>query len=225
VKINKDTIVCISLAKKAGNFGTTIYNHIFEKEKMNFLYKAFSTKDLKTAIQGARALNIRGVSITMPYKEEVLNYVDELSEEVKDIGAANTILNDNGKLIAYNTDCDSTFEVINRYRNFKTIHILGNGGFSKAVQYSANKIFKEIKIYTRENWEEIKKIKSGLIFNCTPVKGLKFNKEIVYVDCDTNTDTGKELAILQAAKQFNLYTKKDFPTMYILKNLDNIIKK
>ena len=95
MKIDKDTVVCISLAKKAGNFGTSIYNHVFQKLELNFIYKSFSTDDIVSAINGARALGIKGISITMPYKSKVLELVDKLSEEVKFIGAANTIVNNN----------------------------------------------------------------------------------------------------------------------------------
>ena len=72
MKISKDTKVCISLAKTAGNFGTTIYNHVFEKLGIDFIYKSFSTQDLEAAVLGAKAIGICGISVTMPYKTEVL---------------------------------------------------------------------------------------------------------------------------------------------------------
>ena len=53
MKISKDTKVCISLAKSAGNFGTTIYNHVFEKLGIDLIYKSFSTQDLEAADLGA----------------------------------------------------------------------------------------------------------------------------------------------------------------------------
>ena len=108
MKLSKDTTVCISLAKQAGNFGTTIYNHVFELYGLDFLYKSFSTDDLQAAIKGAVALGVRGISVTMPYKTLVLSYVDECAPEVLATNAANTIVNDGCKLTAYNTDADST---------------------------------------------------------------------------------------------------------------------
>ena len=74
MKIDKDTQVCISIASHPGNFGTTIHNAGYELLGLNFLYKAFAVKDIGGAIAGARALGIRGVSISMPHKETAVSY-------------------------------------------------------------------------------------------------------------------------------------------------------
>ena len=226
--INKDTIICISIAKKAGNFGTTIYNHVFEKLEMNFLYKSFSIENPEDALLGARALGIRGISVTMPYKTDVLKYVDKVSPEVKFINAANTIVNDGQKLTAYNTDVDSSSTLLSETTNKKDLYILGKGGFSKAVQYSAKDLFENIHIITRSNWKSIQEIKSGVVFNCTPVKELSKifqGNDIEFIDCDVNSPSGKRLAILQAARQFELYTGREFLTEYVLENSEKILKK
>lgn len=84
---------------------------------------------------------LKGFAVTIPYKEQVLQYVDLLSEEVKQIGAANCIKIRKGKLTAYNTD------IIGFERSFlrklepghKKALVLGTGGASKAVQYVLNK--------------------------------------------------------------------------------------
>ena len=228
MKISKDTKVCISLAKSAGNFGTTIYNHVFEKLGIDFIYKSFSTQDLEAAVLGAKAIGICGISVTMPYKTEVLKLADKLTDEVKETGAANTIVNSSGCLIAYNTDTDSTRIVLEEVKDKSVLYILGNGGFSKAVQYSSKGMFKEYKLITRENWSDIYNINSGTVFNCTPVKNLSkvFDTDkIEFIDCDVSSPTGKRLAVLQAARQFNLYTGEDFLTDYVLSNLDKILKR
>lgn len=228
MKISKDTKVCISLAKTAGNFGTTIYNHVFEKLGIDFIYKSFSTQDLEAAVLGAKAIGICGISVTMPYKTEVLKLVDELTEEVKETGAANTIVNSNGRLVAYNTDTDSTRIVLEEAKDKSVLYILGRGGFSKAVQYSSKGIFEEYKLVTRENWSDIHNINSGTVFNCTPVKNLSeiFNTgNVDFIDCDVSTASGKRLAVLQAARQFNLYTGQEFLTDYVLSNLDRILER
>lgn len=86
--------------------------------------------------------NLLGLSVTIPYKEQVLQYVDELSDEVAFIGATNSIKIKNGKLTAYNTDIvgfEQTF-VRKLQPHHKRALILGSGGASKAVQYTLKKL-------------------------------------------------------------------------------------
>jgi shikimate dehydrogenase len=90
---------------------------------------------------------IKGFNITIPYKSEVLKYVDEISEEVKNIGAANTILvsrkNNQSYLKAYNTDAigfEKTLEdFVNKSEKTKAL-VLGNGGAAKAVIFVLKKL-------------------------------------------------------------------------------------
>jgi len=213
--INKDTIICCSFAKTAGNTGCFMYNTAFKCLNLNYIYKSFSISNIKDAIFSARTLCFRGCSITMPFKIEVLNYIDQMSDEVVEIGATNTIVNTDGILKAYNTDAYSSYNLLNQYKNFDTIYILGDGGFSKAVQYSSRKLFQNINLITRKNWHIIDTIKNGLIFNCTPI-AIKTDTSNTYIDCNViNSETGKELALLQASKQFELYTGVEFPIQHI----------
>ena len=61
-------------------------------------------KELKTAISGAKSMGLKGLNVTMPHKSAVMNYLDEVDATAKNIGAVNTILSNNGRLIGYNTD-------------------------------------------------------------------------------------------------------------------------
>src|ERR1700688_3484359 len=101
--LNKDTTVCISLAGRPSNIGTRFHNYLYEELGLNFAYKAFSTGDLDRAIGGVRALGIRGCSVSMPFKEAVIPLVDELTASARAIASVNTIVNDDGRLTAYNT--------------------------------------------------------------------------------------------------------------------------
>jgi hypothetical protein len=56
--INKDTQLCISLAARPGNFGTRFHNFLFRELGLNFIYKAFTTRDIGSAIRGVRALGV-----------------------------------------------------------------------------------------------------------------------------------------------------------------------
>lgn len=154
--INKDTKICISLAIQTGNFGTLFHNYLYEQMQLNYIYKAFSTKKLKEAIGGIRALNIRGCGVSMPYKVECIQYLDEIDDSASSIGAVNTIVNSNGCLKGYNTDYISIKEILNRLMAEKKINlnssfgIRGNGGMAKAVLRALfDTGFKNITIITR----------------------------------------------------------------------------
>ena len=213
--IDKDTEIYCSFAKVAGNTGCQMMNTAFYYYGLNKIYKSFSVDSIEDAVNSVRTLGIKGFAITMPYKIEVLDYVEEMDESTSEIGASNTVINDNGKLIAYNTDAHAAKIFLGEYNNQKTLYILGDGGYSKAVTWAAEKGGFDIKKVTRENWSDLQSIKSSIIYNCTPVDIsnpiLKIDKSNDFINCLTSSHTGVKLASLQASKQFELYTGLEFP--------------
>src|SRR6478735_2152659 len=117
--IDKDTQLCMSLAARPGNFGTRFHNLLYHELELNFIYKAFTTRDLRSAIGGIRALGIRGCAISMPFKEACIEYLDELDPSAKGIMSVNTIVNTDGYLKAYNTDYTAVMSLL-RSRNVPT---------------------------------------------------------------------------------------------------------
>lgn len=133
--ITKDTKLCMSLAACPGNFGTLFHNYLYNKLSLDFVYKAFTTNNLKAAIEGIRALNIRGCAVSMPYKEACIQYLDELDISAKSIESVNTIVNTDGFLKAYNTDYIAIERLLHK-NNISTsmpFIVRGNGGMAKAV--------------------------------------------------------------------------------------------
>ncbi|MWN90519.1 shikimate 5-dehydrogenase [Gilliamella sp. Pra-s65] len=133
--INKDTTVCMSLSARPSNFGTRFHNYLYEKLDLNYLYKAFTTNNLKDAIYGIKALAIRGCAISMPYKEACIEFIDELDDSVKSIQSVNTIVNTNHYLKAYNTDYIAVAKLIvqNKIDNTTPFVLKGSGGMANAV--------------------------------------------------------------------------------------------
>ena len=211
--IDKNTEIYCSFAKTAGNTGCQMMNTAFYYYGLNKIYKSFSVNNIEDAVKSVRTLNIKGFAITMPYKVEVLDYVDELSDDVKDIGAANTVINCDGHLIAYNTDYLAAKELLIGMLDIK-LHILGNGGYSKAVQSAARSLEIDYQIITRNNWDEINNIRDNVIYNCTPVENIEVDKSNVFIDCIVTTETGNKLANIQASHQFKLYTGIDYVRLY-----------
>jgi shikimate dehydrogenase len=133
--LNKDTRLCMSLAARPSNFGTRFHNYLYEQFGLDFVYKAFTTTDLAGAIAGVRALGIRGCSVSMPFKEDVIALVDELDASATAIQSVNTIVNDDGYLRAYNTDYIAAADLItsNRLDPATPFLLRGSGGMAKAV--------------------------------------------------------------------------------------------
>lgn len=115
-----------------------IHNTLASKLNMNYVYLPFKVENgmLDRAIEGARALNIKGLNVTVPYKEKVMESLIEITPLAKQIGAVNTLkLTDNG-YIGYNTDAEGlNASLIKNQINLKDseIVIIGAGGAAKAV--------------------------------------------------------------------------------------------
>lgn len=135
MKITKDTQLCMSLAARPGNFGTLFQNYLYNQLHLDFIYKAFTTQQLKEAIGGIRALGIRGCAISMPFKEEVIPLLDQLDHSASTIQSVNTIVNTEGKLRGYNTDYLAIEQLLIREEIDPTSRfaLRGNGGMAKAV--------------------------------------------------------------------------------------------
>lgn len=119
-------------------FSPQMHNYISQQYGQNYAYMALEAKPemLKEAVEGLRALNFAGVNVTAPHKENVMQYLDEIDEEALLFGAVNTVKNDNGRLLGYNTDADGFYmsllaegvDVIG-----KDLLILGAGGASRPI--------------------------------------------------------------------------------------------
>jgi len=141
------------------SFSKQYFTEKFVRENLqDCFFEAFpiSSVDQFPALLKENA-SLKGLSVTIPYKEQVLNYVTELSEEVKYIGATNSIKISGDKLIAYNTDIigfEQSFIIFLQPYHKKAL-ILGSGGASKAVQYVLKNLGIEFLIVTRtQNFKE-----------------------------------------------------------------------
>jgi shikimate dehydrogenase len=133
--LSKDTRLCISLAARPSNIGTRFHNHLYDLLGLDFIYKAFTTTDIDAAIGGVRALGIRGCSVSMPFKQDVIPLVDTVEDSARKINAVNTIVNDSGHLTASNTDYIAVQRLIEEHGldTSQSVLIHGSGGMASAV--------------------------------------------------------------------------------------------
>lgn len=119
-----------------------MHNAAFEFLSLDYCYVPFAINPdhLKEAIKAIPALNITGLNVTVPHKENVLKYVVELSEEAKMIGAVNTLKISNNRLVGYNTDGTGFVNALKEAGHLvanKRLLIIGSGGSAKAVAFKS----------------------------------------------------------------------------------------
>jgi shikimate dehydrogenase len=133
--LSKDTRLCISLSGRPSNIGTRFHNYLYDVLGLDFIYKAFTTTDIAAAIGGVRALGIRGCSVSMPFKQDVIELVDVVEQSAASINAVNTIVNDEGHLTASNTDYLAVQRLIAEHglQPAQSLLLKGSGGMASAV--------------------------------------------------------------------------------------------
>lgn len=106
---------------------------------------------IQTVMEAMRAMHIRGITCTVPHKVAVLEYLDEIDPIAKKIGAANTVVNEQGKLIGYNTDWLGVLKPLTKVTDLqnKKVAILGAGGAARAMVYAAITSGASVTIYNR----------------------------------------------------------------------------
>jgi shikimate 5-dehydrogenase len=217
----------VSLASRPGTTGTTFYNKMFDYHDIDAEYVACSCTDLAQDIALARE-TCAGVSITMPFKLEVNEYIDEWMCEP---GPVNTVKIDQGLLLGYNCDQLGLEDSISHLINNKAVIILGDGAMSKNVIDLCKKYNAGFKQVSRKlgNWE-LRHEPCDVLINCTslgmsvnecPVESIDFAKAVV--DCVIGrtkllslakqsgipTISGAEIYLSQFKHQFKIYTDID----------------
>jgi len=118
--IDANTTICCLIGDPVEySLSPLVHNRGYEVLGLNFVYIAFRVNDIKLAIDGIRALGIRGASITMPHKVSAMKYIDDIDDTAQRIGAINTIVNNGGVLKGFNTDYDAALKVLEEKTTLK----------------------------------------------------------------------------------------------------------
>lgn len=115
----------------------SMHNAAFAELGLNCTYVPFAVKDVASAMQGFRALNIQGVSVTIPHKQAVINYLDQIDPVAKKIGAVNTLQIKDNIICGYNTDWQGANRALQQVVDLggKSVLILGAGGSARAIGF------------------------------------------------------------------------------------------
>jgi shikimate dehydrogenase len=155
-----------------------IQNSLFTSSNLNYSYIAFRVPPLELAdsVKSLKKINIAGFNVTLPHKVSIINHIDKLSGEAKTAGAVNTVNNEGGEFVGYNTDIHGLIAPLEeRQINFNNneILILGAGGSCRAalVGLAKKKDIKKINIVNRDQKKLDKVIELGkeLGLKCIPL--------------------------------------------------------
>jgi shikimate dehydrogenase len=137
LKIDASTVICAVIGNPIEHsLSPAIHNAAFAACGLNWAYVAYRVAELKQAIEGIRALGIRGVSVTIPHKVAVMSLLDTVDEAARTIGSINTIVNTNGHLAGYNSDGEGALQALRDAGSDPTgkrVVILGSGGAARAI--------------------------------------------------------------------------------------------
>ena len=212
-----------------------LHNHWFKKNNINAIYnkKQINESDIKDIISELRNEKIDGINVTVPFKQSIIPFVDELSAEANNVQSVNTIYKENNKVLGHNTDI-SGFELAIKKKSYdikgKKIFILGAGGVVPSIILALKKMGTDKIILsnrTKKKAEQLKKIfpnleivnwgeipEFNMIINATSL-GLNKEDEIKldYVGVGSNKlfydviYNPKQTKFLSKAKQFGNQTE------------------
>jgi len=139
--INSNTqLYCILGNPVRHSKSPAIHNACFQQHHINAVYLAFEIDEISKAVTALKTLNIQGASITIPFKESIMEYLDWIDDDALNIGAVNTVKNKDGKLLGYNTDHTAVIVSLKPFGiKDKNVCLIGAGGAAQAVAYGIHK--------------------------------------------------------------------------------------
>ncbi|WAC04173.1 MAG: shikimate dehydrogenase [Methanoregula sp.] len=162
-----------------------LFNALFEKYGINCHYTLFEDPELDEIMRVARQLDVRGLSVTIPFKQEVVKHLDEVDEHAaRQIGAVNTVVYACGSAIGYNTDWLGVRKPLISLKGADAV-LLGAGGVATAAAYAMRDLDMKVTILNRNpdnakklserfgcsygGFEDLGRLKPDLIVNATPL--------------------------------------------------------
>ena len=188
---NKLTKLCVSISKNPGTSGSKFHNTGYRLLNLNYLYLPLKFNSLDNLRIILTKLNIRGCSVSMPFKEKIVRLLDLKDISTIKTSSANTLVCKNGIIKGYNTDYYAIKKIIKKIdlKKNDSILLLGNGGVARTIYEYIKKIkIKKIYLCARDvskfndwkknknsdifNWHKRNKLDATLLINATPL-GMK----------------------------------------------------
>lgn len=158
-----------SISSHPGKTGTWFYSRFFSLHGLNHTYHALGGDSIENAIKSFRDnRSARGLSVSMPFKKEVISHLDEISSECSDHGICNTVIKENERLVGHNCDHQGALHVRSIVPENHRVTILGNGAIgtmlSRVLEKSSPLIFSP----SLGNWND-RHQETEVVINATAV--------------------------------------------------------
>lgn len=142
-----------------------------------FSSKRVLASELGSFLQSVKNSDIRGISVTIPHKQTVIQFLDQIEETANKIGAVNTIVHENGKLIGYNTDWIGVIRPLEKrvVLNGRSVCIVGTGGAARAAAWGLATKGADISIWGRDR-DRAKNLAADI--NCTYLSNLSYIRDL-----------------------------------------------
>lgn len=130
-----------------------------------------SPDELPAAVAGLRSAGMRGANVTQPHKGSVVPLVDELAPEAERVGAVNTIVSRDGRLIGHNTDLPAVDAELRELGAFRSAVVLGRGAVARTVEAALQEQGASVQLIARDRWAELPALLAGadVVVNATPI--------------------------------------------------------
>jgi len=175
-------VLCVIGHPIAHSMSPIMHNAVIQDLKLDFVYVAFDIlpEHLEKAVEGFKALGIKGINVTIPHKIAIMKLLDEIDPLAEKIGAINTIKNENNHLIGKNTDAlgakvallNAGFDIME-----KNVLIIGAGGAARAIAFSLSKECKKIVILNRTEQKAFSLARDLKKIATIPIEGKKLNEQ------------------------------------------------
>lgn len=131
-------VLCCSVATNPSPLGVKLHNAGYEALDLDYRYVAIGAAEIEPVLQSMRTLSFRGLGVSMPHKQTIIPLLDEVSPDVRAIGACNTVVQEEGRLHGYNTDWVGALGAIDEAgaNGLSKAVIIGAGGVARAIAYA-----------------------------------------------------------------------------------------
>ncbi|MCR4280729.1 MAG: shikimate dehydrogenase [Candidatus Kaiserbacteria bacterium] len=175
---NKTSLTAVIGNPITHSMSPLIHNAIYEREGIDAVMLAFGNPSIEKLVGAIRALPIHLVAVTMPHKQTLIPLLDSISDDAREIGAVNTIINKGGMLAGFNTDVTGVAEALKDVSvEGKNALIIGAGGVAQPVAYHLRKRGAKIYCNNRDNEqaEALCKKFGGTVIDGKTMSGMKFD--------------------------------------------------